>query len=667
MFLVDLIRHFAKNEVGENKMAKPNSTDGCGTLLILFALIYAFVQFLEKNYIIICIIVGIFVLSIFAYRFLKHKKKLKASRLHQVRSLQIDSSKKYPSASQIDSANSLLEKAHHLADILNTTTNRKEFYASFYELSVVLKSLSEFEGLINFENSLPSTDLNKLKENRQASIDFLEKRIKDAESQATNGQNNASELVEETKPPQPNVDVEKNTTQHILTQQIEKLRKQIEETESQTVNDQNDISEPICPNILKVDAYFAEAAKLIIEKERASIGMLQKMFKIGFDRAAKIMDQLTDAGIVGAEKGTAPRKVLMSMNQFEEFFKNVELETISYTSPSANASDISKVKNLSSIGIDFDYSNSGKNLSFLQNIVITHSTQDYQIEFINYLLQTNAPEDLKLILCDLGLSGFEIYNGIPNLFIPVVNSVDKTYSVLEWLFAEMKGRTTLLLEQKVKNIDAFNKCTNEKMPKIVCIIDEIFFLKNAFHSLDLLIPLLLNCNRMGLYIIFFSKFDLKNLSLGKIKDLVAFYHEELPLEFKLLQQPTIETNMNNFDSMSGIEFELFCKNILQINGFQNLRTTKGSGDQGIDLLAEKDGIQYGIQCKCYSSDIGNKAVQEAFAGKTFYNCHVVAVLTNQYFTKSATELAQSNKVLLWDRKKLIALISTAQNKQKGVL
>ena len=316
MFLVDLIRHFAKNEVGENKMAKPNSTDGCGTLLILFALIYAFVQFLEKNYIIICIIVGIFVLSIFAYRFLKHKKKLKASRLHQVRSLQIDSSKKYPSASQIDSANSLLEKAHHLADILNTTTNRKEFYASFYELSVVLKSLSEFEGLINFENSLPSTDLNKLKENRQASIDFLEKRIKDAESQATNGQNNVSELVEETKPPQPNVDVEKNTTQHILTQQIEKLRKQIEETESQTANDQNDISEPMPPDMSEADIYFEEAGKLVTTKGRASIGMLQRMFKIEFNRAERIMDQLCEVGVISPVNGSSPRTVLMNETEF---------------------------------------------------------------------------------------------------------------------------------------------------------------------------------------------------------------------------------------------------------------------------------------------------------------------------------------------------------------
>ena len=56
------------------------------------------------------------------------------------------------------------------------------------------------------------------------------------------------------------------------------------------------------------DAYFAEAGKFIIEKEKASIGMLQRMFKIGFNRAARIMDQLAEAGVVGGEEGTKPRE-----------------------------------------------------------------------------------------------------------------------------------------------------------------------------------------------------------------------------------------------------------------------------------------------------------------------------------------------------------------------
>ena len=67
------------------------------------------------------------------------------------------------------------------------------------------------------------------------------------------------------------------------------------------------------------DIYFAEAGKFIIEKEKGSIGMLQRMFKVGFNRAARIMDQLEEAGVVGPEEGTKPRKVLMSMEEFEQY------------------------------------------------------------------------------------------------------------------------------------------------------------------------------------------------------------------------------------------------------------------------------------------------------------------------------------------------------------
>ncbi len=67
------------------------------------------------------------------------------------------------------------------------------------------------------------------------------------------------------------------------------------------------------------DAYFVEAGKFVIEKEKGSIGMLQRMFKIGFNRAARIMDQLEEAGVVGPEEGTKPRKILMSLSEFEEY------------------------------------------------------------------------------------------------------------------------------------------------------------------------------------------------------------------------------------------------------------------------------------------------------------------------------------------------------------
>ena len=70
------------------------------------------------------------------------------------------------------------------------------------------------------------------------------------------------------------------------------------------------------------DTYFVEAGKLIIDKEKASIGMLQRMYKIGFNRAARIMDQLAEAGVVGPEEGTKPRKVLMTKEEFEEYLNS---------------------------------------------------------------------------------------------------------------------------------------------------------------------------------------------------------------------------------------------------------------------------------------------------------------------------------------------------------
>lgn len=69
------------------------------------------------------------------------------------------------------------------------------------------------------------------------------------------------------------------------------------------------------------DLYFADAGRLIIEKEKASIGMLQRTFKIGFNRAARIMDQLCEAGVVGGEEGTKPRKILMTAEEFERYME----------------------------------------------------------------------------------------------------------------------------------------------------------------------------------------------------------------------------------------------------------------------------------------------------------------------------------------------------------
>jgi len=101
----------------------------------------------------------------------------------------------------------------------------------------------------------------------------------------------------------------------------------------------------------------------------------------------------------------------------------------------------------------------------------------------------------------------------------------------------------------------------------------------------------------------------------------------------------------NIDDLGPLEFEQFCADVMSDYGWQS-KTTKGSGDQGVDVVAERDGIKAVLQCKKYTSPIGNKAVQEAHAGKVHYNASIAAVVSNMPFTQSAKELASTTGVHL---------------------
>ena len=116
--------------------------------------------------------------------------------------------------------------------------------------------------------------------------------------------------------------------------------------------------------------------------------------------------------------------------------------------------------------------------------------------------------------------------------------------------------------------------------------------------------------------------------------------------------PEMQNKLAAVDGMDGHEFEYFCAELLKENGFVNVEVTQASGDFGVDVLAEKDGVTYAVQCKCYSDKVGNHAVQEATSGAQYYHRMVAVVLTNSTFTPAAIETAQKTNVLIWDREKL---------------
>lgn len=103
------------------------------------------------------------------------------------------------------------------------------------------------------------------------------------------------------------------------------------------------------------------------------------------------------------------------------------------------------------------------------------------------------------------------------------------------------------------------------------------------------------------------------------------------------------------DEMEGHDFEYFCAGLLEKQGFLEVEVTRGSGDFGVDILAEKDGVTYAVQCKRYHGPVGVDAVLRTYAGRDYYECMVGAVMTNQYFTAPAVEAARKLKILLWDR------------------
>lgn len=125
--------------------------------------------------------------------------------------------------------------------------------------------------------------------------------------------------------------------------------------------------------------------------------------------------------------------------------------------------------------------------------------------------------------------------------------------------------------------------------------------------------------------------------------------------------------LKQLDGMEGHRFEYACADILKMNGFKNVKVTQGSGDYGVDIIAYKNGKKYAVQCKRYSHKLDNKPIQEVKAGLAYYNCDIGAVMTNQYFTEPAKELARINGVKLWDRNALSKMLrKTAKDKPKNV-
>lgn len=117
-------------------------------------------------------------------------------------------------------------------------------------------------------------------------------------------------------------------------------------------------------------------------------------------------------------------------------------------------------------------------------------------------------------------------------------------------------------------------------------------------------------------------------------------------KMKMNDKKNILINEFNQNNMNGLQFEIWCANVLKLSGW-DAKVTKASGDQGADIIATKAGVKLAIQCKHYNGSVGNKAVQEINAAKLYYNAHyAIVVAKEKNYTKGAKDLASIVSVKL---------------------
>lgn len=185
-------------------------------------------------------------------------------------------------------------------------------------------------------------------------------------------------------------------------------------------------------------------------------------------------------------------------------------------------------------------------------------------------------------------------------------------------------------------------------------LNELIF---EYLSIDSINPnIIMNASPFTYFLMYHQKFiNNENFiecqeTLADILDKAMESKELDSFEKKLLtlKEDSSKLSIEDVDMMDGHEFERFVAKLFVRMGY-SATVTKGSGDQGVDVIVEKNGRKYGIQAKCLSNSVNNKAIQEVVAGISHYRLDKAIVVTNRYFNSSATELALSNNVVLWDR------------------
>jgi HJR/Mrr/RecB family endonuclease len=325
-----------------------------------------------------------------------------------------------------------------------------------------------------------------------------------------------------------------------------------------------------------------------------------------------------------------------------------------------------KVKNLI---IDDNFYNIGVN--YINQTELEFYTTENNLILLEILILYNFSNLGENVLLSSRLQRLKIINENENFFIKNNEKISK------YLNENLNALSTIISEKiKFNNerqlIFVTHIAVYEILKNYLCKIWEAEFGKYyediASLTLEKAIQIFLEIEYIAsqeeklqkcfvFYLIKHKKFENENylISLEKFKKVFSSLLEvhkknNLINRIKNTTPPSAneKITIDDVDLMTGTEFEHFVAVLFSKMGYET-EVTKVTGDQGIDVIASKNGKKIGIQAKCYSSSVGNSAIQEVVAGKNHYRLDKAIVITNNLFTDSAQQLAISNDIILWDR------------------
>lgn len=289
--------------------------------------------------------------------------------------------------------------------------------------------------------------------------------------------------------------------------------------------------------------------------------MIQREFKLGYARAACVIDDLEEMGMIGPFCGSMPREILISPERLSDFVKQL-----------------------------FEQPQESKSNELREEPEPSPKTEP-PVPVLLYT--TDELTDIATDYCNRIIDGFNSF------------SVSVELKDLQFLPNGIKFNFVL--------------SPGTRLSKVLPLQTDLGFVVGS----------------KGLYMN--PEYSSGTLAVFIPLDIMDSGHSS-----------SVQTQASAECISDGHRFEHFVADVLSRNGYSNVVVTRGSGDFGVDITAEKGGDRIAIQCKRYSSPLGLSPIQEVYSGMAHYKCTKGMVVTNSTFTKSAYELAANTGVILID-------------------